>query len=116
LGWRSTASFNGAVWHSNKKKFIMSRPSNFNQIYSSQAVAVCSNEQAAQLVNFDHHRVSVLGQAGVLLTYEWLPLEEHVGPFVLTVVFHHAEAHPPAPAEVQFIVDRLKFQVRGQPR
>lgn len=94
----------------------MPRPLNFNQIYSSQAVAVCSREQAAQLVSYDHHRIRVLGQVGVLLTHEWLPIEEHSGPFVLTIVFHHAEAHPPAPAEIQSIVDRLKFQIRSQPR
>lgn len=94
----------------------MSRPSNFNQIYASQAVAICSREQAAQLANYDHHCVSVSGKVGVLLTYEWMPIEEHAGPFLLTIVFHHAEAHPPAPAEIQAIVDRLKFQVRGQPR
>jgi hypothetical protein len=94
----------------------MSRPSNFNQISSSQAVAICSREQAAQLAQYDRHRVSVLGQAAVLLTQEWLPLEEHVGPYVLTVVFHHAETHPSAPAEIQAVVDGLKFQVRGQPR
>ena len=98
------------------ERSTMSRPSNFNQISSDQAVAICSREQAAQLVQYDHHRVSVLGQMGILLTHEWMPLEEHIGPFVLTVVFHHADLHPSAPAEIQAVVDRLKFQVRGQPR
>lgn len=93
-------------------KNIMSRPSTFNH----QAVAICSREQAEQLANYDHQRVNVLGEAGVLLTSEWMPLEEHAGPFLLTVVFHYAQSHPPAPAEIQAIVDRLKFQVRGQPR
>ncbi|MGZ9165109.1 MAG: hypothetical protein ACXW4U_08025, partial [Anaerolineales bacterium] len=74
----------------------MSRPSNFNQIYPDQAMAICTREQAAQIVDYDHHVVSVDGQTGVMLTYEWLPLEEHIGPFVLTVVFHHAEKHPHA--------------------
>jgi hypothetical protein len=35
---------------------------------------------------------------------------------VLTVVFHYAEKHPPAPAHVQAVVDELAFRVRGQPR
>jgi hypothetical protein len=35
---------------------------------------------------------------------------------VLTVVFHHAEKHPPAPEKIQAIVDALRFQVRGQAR
>ena len=79
----------------------MPRPSDFNQINPDQAIAICTRQQAEQLVDYDHHRVTVLGRAGVLLTYEWMPIEEHVGPFVLTVVFHHADAHPPAPDEIQ---------------
>ena len=94
----------------------MSRPSNFNQIHPDQAIAICTQAQAARLINYDHHRITVLEKAGVLLTYEWMPIEEHVGPFVLTVVFHHAESHPPAPDEIQNLVNTLKFQVRGQPR
>ena len=94
----------------------MSRPSNFNQIYPGQAIAICTREQAEQLMNYEHHVVDVNGRAGVMLTYEWMPLEEHTGPFVLTVVFHHAEKHPPAPENIQAIVDGLRFQVRGQAR
>jgi hypothetical protein len=51
-----------------------------------------------------------------MLTYEWLPLEQHTGPFVLTVVFHHAEKHPPVPEEIQSILDGLRSHVRGQAR
>jgi hypothetical protein len=91
-------------------------PKPFNQIYPNQAVAVCTREQAQQLVKYDHHVVQVNGQPGVMLTYEWMPLEEHAGPFVLMVVFHHAGKHPRAPEEIQIIVDGLTFQVRGQPR
>ena len=94
----------------------MSRPANFNRIHAGQAVAICTRTQAEQLVSYDHHVVEVNGRPGVMLTYEWMPLEEHPGPFLLTVVFHHAEKHPPAPHEVQSIVDTLHFQVRGQPR
>ena len=88
----------------------------FNQIHPNQAVAICTRQQAEALVNFDHHVVRVNGRPGVMLTYEWMPVEEHSGPFVLTVVFHHVEKHPGAPEPVQSIVDELKFQVRGQPR
>ena len=94
----------------------MSRPSNFNQIYPDQAIAICTREQAAELVQYDHHSVLVERRAAVLLTYEWLPIEQHTGPFVLTVVFHHAEKHPLAPEKIQTIVDVLRFQVRGQAR
>lgn len=92
----------------------MSKP--FNQIYPDQAIAICTREQAEQLVNYDHHVVSVKGRLGVMLTYEWMPVEDYTGPFILTIVFHHAGQHPPAPEEVQSIVDGLTFQVRGQPR
>lgn len=94
----------------------MSRPANFNRIYPHQAVAICTPAQARQLVDYDHHVVAVNGHPGVMLTYEWLPLEQHSGPFVLTVVFQHVDKHPPAPAEIQAIVDGLPFQVRGQAR
>ena len=88
----------------------------FNQIHPNQAVAICTRTQAEQLVKYDHHVVGVHGRPGVMLTYEWMPVEEHTGPFVLTVIFHHAEKHPPAPQAIQSIVDELTFQVRGQPR
>jgi hypothetical protein len=88
----------------------------FNQIYPNQAVAICSREQAEQLVNYDHHVVQVNRRPGVMLTQDWVPVEEHSGPFVLTVVFHHAEKHPGAPEKIQSLVDKLNFQVRGQPR
>jgi hypothetical protein len=88
----------------------------FNQIYPNQAVAICTRAQAKQLVEYDHHVVDVNGRPGVMLTYTWMPMEEHTGPFVLTVVFHHAENHPPAPQVIQSIVDELTFQIRGQPR
>jgi hypothetical protein len=51
-----------------------------------------------------------------MLTYGWMPVDEHAGPFVLTVVFQHAEEHPRAPELIQDIVDTLDFHIRGQPR
>ena len=92
----------------------MPRP--YNQIYPNQAVAICTREQAAQLVNYDHHVVLVNDRPGVMLTYEWIPVEDHTGPFVLTVVFHQAEKHPCAPEAIQSLVNELNFQIRGQPR
>lgn len=88
----------------------------FHQIHPNQAVAVCTRAQAEELFRYDHHVVRVHGRSGVMLTYEWMPVEEHPGPFILTVVFHHAEKHPLAPEAIQSIVDGLSFQVRGQPR
>ncbi len=89
---------------------------NFNQIQPDQAVAICSPEHAAQLAEYDQYQVIVAGRIGLLLTKEWLPLESHSGPFILTVVFHHVEEQPPAPEHIQAIIDGLKFQVRGQAR
>jgi hypothetical protein len=94
----------------------MSRPSNFNQINSDHAIAICTHEQAEQLVHYDHHQVNILSRRGVLLTHEWTPIEKHIGPFVLTVVFHQTENYPIAPDEIQALVNKLSFQVRGQPR
>ena len=88
----------------------------FHQMYPSQAVALCTREQAEQLSPYDHHVIQVGGRPGVMITYEWLPIEEHTGPFVLTVVFQHAEKHPRAPEAIQSIVEELTFQVRRQPR
>ena len=53
----------------------MSRPSNFNQINPDQAIAICTREQAEQLVLYDHQGISLSGRIGILLTQEWLPLE-----------------------------------------
>ena len=94
----------------------MSHPFNFNQINPDQAIAICTREQAIQLINYDRHRVYISERAGILLTSEWIPIKEHIGPFVLTVVFHNVEAHPPVPDEIQALVNTLKFKVRGQPR
>lgn len=91
-------------------------PRSFNQLHPHQATAICTPQQAEQLANYDHHVVHVNGRPGVMLTYAWMPVEEHTDPFVLTVVFHYAEKHPSAPKEIQSIVDGLQFQIRGQPR
>ena len=92
----------------------MSKP--LNQLQPDQAVAICTREQARQLVDFDHHTVRIQGRLGVMLTNEWMPLEEHAPPFLLTVVFRYADRHPAAPAEIQSLVNRLRFQIRGQAR
>ena len=94
----------------------MKHSPDFNRIQPDQAVAMCTCEQALQLAEYDHYRVMVSGRAGLLLTKEWFPLEEHNGPFVLTVIFHHIEDLPLVPEHVQTLIDGLKFQVRGQPR
>jgi hypothetical protein len=85
-------------------------------MYPDQAVAICTREQAEQLVDFDHHTIRINGLTGVMLTYEWMPLEEHAPLFLLTVVFRYADRHPVAPAEIQSLLDGLSFQVCGQAR
>jgi hypothetical protein len=91
-------------------------PRSFNQVHPHQAIAVCTPEQAKELVSYDHHTVLVQDRLGVLLTSAWMPIEAHAGPFVLTVVFQYADRHPRAPEAIQAIVDTLKFRLRGQPR
>ena len=79
--------------------------------YPDTLVAECNREQAEQLINFDHHGLCVRGRWGVMLTYHWMerPIREALEPLLLKVVFHYADAHPPAPARVQGIVDQLTF-------
>ena len=88
----------------------------FHQVHPYQAIAVCTREQAEELANYDHHTVLVQDRLGLMLTYGWMPIEEHAGPFVLTVVFQYAEKHPRATEAIQSIVDTLDFRLRGQPR
>lgn len=91
-------------------------PKPLNQIHPDQAVAICTREQAEQIADFDHHTVRIRGLTGVILTSGWKPLEKHAPPFLLTVVFRHTEKYPHAPAEIQTLVDKLHFQIRGQAR
>src|SRR3712207_2080626 len=81
----------------------------------------CDGSQAAQLLSFDHHRVIVAYQIGVLLTYHRLPLEIAFEPLMLHVVFNPAPdcglssdqirammlAHPLVPHNIQTLVDTL---------
>jgi len=76
----------------------------------TERTAVCTRDQAAQIVNYDHHRVRVDGRLAVMLTYHWMPLEEAAEPLILRAVFQYAEKHPPAPPEVQTIIDQLHFE------
>lgn len=68
----------------------------FNRIYPDRAIAIYSRKQAEMLVKYHHHGVCVEGCQGVRLTLEWLPVEAHTDPFVLTVVFHFPGKHPRA--------------------
>lgn len=70
--------------------------------------ALCTPEQVEQLIRYDHHRVNVGGRPGVMLTYHWMS-EDAAEPFMLHVVFQYAEKHPPAPPEIQAIIDQLRF-------
>lgn len=86
-----------------------SRAAAFEAAYPDRLVATCSRDQAVILAPFDHHRVRVGGRDGVMLTYEWL-LADACEPLLLTVVPHHAAAHPPAPPEIQSVIDQLAFR------
>lgn len=89
-----------------------------------QVLARCTREEAAALVGYDHHRVKVGGRWGILITYHWMPLEEAQEPLVVKVVFNPSPKHLPteeaarkmvfqhplAPADVQEMIDGLKFE------
>lgn len=45
-------------------------PKALNRMVPHQALAICSREQAEQLVNYDHHTVHVDGRPGVMLTFQ----------------------------------------------
>jgi hypothetical protein len=85
------------------------RPS-FETTYPDQLIAVCTRAQAELLSAYDHHTVRVQGQLGVLLTYPWWPVEDASEPFLLTIVFHYAQQHPPAPPAIQAVIDQLTFE------
>jgi hypothetical protein len=72
-------------------------------------IAACNRKQAQQLVDYDHHRVTINGRAAVLLTYHWMPLEDAVEPLLIKAIFHYAEQHPPAPPQIQAIIETLQF-------
>src|SRR5579864_5574955 len=76
--------------------------------------ALAPRAARAVLRRYDHHVVRVEGRAALLLTYHWDSIEqrdalegEEYLPF--DVSFTYPTGHPSAPAEVQAIVDSLKF-------
>jgi hypothetical protein len=76
----------------------------------NEYIAVCSRQQAEQLVHYDHHHVRINSRLGIMLTYHWMPLEDSAEPLLLKVVFHDsARQHPPAPQGIQEIVGQLKL-------
>ena len=83
----------------------------FDKLFPDQLAAPCSREQAAQLVTWDYHSVTVNGRRCVMLAYAWMsqPLEEQQEPFVLAAVPRYAGRHPPAPPEIQAIADQLDW-------
>jgi hypothetical protein len=71
-------------------------------------VAECTANQANELINYDHHRVVINGCDAVMLTYHWR--EDLQEPLLVKAVFEYAELHPPAPPEVQAVIDQLQFR------
>jgi hypothetical protein len=72
------------------------------------AVAECSREQLFTLKPYDHHTVRLKGEKAVMLTYHLLgqtfaPGEQPTLVFAL----EYADNHPPAPSEVQDIINTL---------
>ncbi len=69
-----------------------------------QAAATCTRAQAEVLVKYDHHRVSVGGRWGILISYPLLPLEEAQEPLLVTVIFNPSPRHLPTPAQIRAVV------------
>lgn len=69
--------------------------------------ARCPAATAQRLLPYDHHRVRVNDQLGVLVTYPLMgqPLGASVDVWI--VVHASASQHPTAPDEVQSVVDAL---------
>jgi hypothetical protein len=79
-------------------------------LFPDMLVAVCSREQAEQIILYDHHVVVANGDLpGVMITYHWMPLEEAEDPLILMLIPAHVDVHPPAPPEIQAIIDQLMF-------
>jgi hypothetical protein len=80
--------------------------------FSDELRADCTPEQAEALIRYDHQVVTVDGRRGVMLTYHWMlegkPARE------LIVVFQYADAHPPAPPDIQGIIDKLMFKSKEE--
>ena len=83
------------------------------ETFPERLTAICTPEQAHQLIDFDHHTVRVDGRLGVMITYprmEALVLGEELPEAPeLIIIFRNPEMHPPAPAHIQQIIDQLEF-------
>jgi hypothetical protein len=87
--------------------------------------AVCAPDQAAELIQYDHHQVVVQDCWGILITYPWLTLESAEEPRIALVHCNPApnhtasedqirvmiRKHPLAPPHVQALIDQLDFQI-----
>ena len=73
--------------------------------------ALCPRAEAPQLLRYDHHVVRIQGRPALLLTYRWAEDSLGTGPAELPfeVSFTYAPGHPPAPPEIQRLVDSLSF-------
>jgi hypothetical protein len=74
--------------------------------------AACPQEHVPLLLRYDHHVVRVAGRPALLLTSRWMveSMTDDGGPLRFEISFTYAAGHPPAPASVQEIVDRLTFE------
>ena len=73
--------------------------------------ARCPRADAPLLLRHDHHVVWINSRPALLLTYRWAESAPEEWPDALPfdVSFTYAPGHPPAPPDVQRIVDSLSF-------
>lgn len=72
---------------------------------------VCPPAAVAMLLRYDHHVVWIGERPALLLTYPWAVegLADSAAPLAFEVSFTYARGHPPAPREVQAVVDQIAF-------
>jgi hypothetical protein len=73
--------------------------------------AKCPPDAVPLLRRCDHHTVWIAGRVALLLTYQWdhEAAAQAILARTVTVSFTYPAGHPPAPAEVQAVVDQLTF-------
>lgn len=70
---------------------------------------LCPPASRALLLRYDHHVVWIEGRPALLLTYGWnvAPPAADDAAWPFEVSFTYPKGHPPAPMDVQVVIDRI---------
>lgn len=74
-------------------------------------IGSCARASADLLLRHDHHVVWIGGRPALLLTCHWAVnrLDFSPEPLTFEVNFTYSRGHPPAPPQVQAVVDGITF-------